>query len=52
MIITQAVFGYPQVYSQSLITVNSWNRDGVSTNLVDTLGIMVYQDTQSLNWIG
>lgn len=52
MIITQAVFGYPQVFSQSLITVNSWNRDGASSNLVDSLGIMVYQDTESLKWIG
>ncbi len=52
MIITQAVFGYPQVYSQSLITVNSWKQDGTSTNLLDTIGIMVYQDTQSLNWLG
>jgi hypothetical protein len=48
MIITQAVFGYPQVYSQSLITIKSLEKDGTSTDLLDSIGIMVYQDAQSL----
>lgn len=52
MIITMAVFGYPQVFSQSLIVVNSWKADGTNNNLIDSVGIMVYSDTQSLKWVG
>ena len=52
MIITMAVFGYPQVFSQSLIVVNSWKVDGTFNNLIDSVGIMVYDDTQSLKWVG
>lgn len=42
-IITQPVFGYPQVYSESLMTVHSWNAQGASQNLADAVGIMIYQ---------
>jgi hypothetical protein len=48
MIISMAVFGYPQVYSQSLMTINSWQANGAFNNLIDSVGIMVYDDTQSL----
>jgi len=41
-IITQPVFGYPQILSESLITVDSWNAAGQSTGLADAVGIMVY----------
>jgi hypothetical protein len=51
MIITQAVYGYPQIHAQSLLTVNSWRADGTSNNLLDSIGIMVYKDTDSLNWV-
>jgi hypothetical protein len=51
MIITQAVYGYPQIHAQSLATVNSWRADGNSNNLLDSIGIMVYKDTDSLNWV-
>jgi hypothetical protein len=52
MIITQAVYDYPEIYSQSLITVNSWKKDGTSSNLIDAVGIMTYKGTQSLKSVG
>ena len=51
-IITQPVFGYPQVFSESLITVKSWNAQGTSLNLADAVGIMVYTGSQALQWVG
>ena len=51
-IITQAVYGYPQVYSESLLTVKGWNAQGQSSGLLDSIGLMVYNGADSLNWVG
>ena len=51
-IITQPVFGYPQVFSESLMTVKSWNAQGQSLNLADAVGIMVYTGSQALQYVG
>ena len=50
-IITQPVFGYPQIYSESLIAVRSWDNNGVSQNAADAIGIMVYTGSQSLQYV-
>lgn len=50
-IITQPVFGYPQVYSESLMTVKSWDSSARSLNGADAVGIMVYTGSQSLQYV-
>lgn len=50
-IITQAVFGWPQVISQSLLTVKSWTNTAQSNNLLDSVGIMVYENADSLKYV-
>jgi len=51
-IITQPVFGYPQVYSESIMTVKSWDASGNSNNIADAVGIMVYSGSQALQYVG
>jgi len=41
-IITQPVFGYPAIFSESLITVESWDSHGTSKNVADAVGLMTY----------
>jgi hypothetical protein len=50
-IITEAVYGYPQVYSESFMVAKSWNPQGQSQNLLDSVGLMVYSQAQSLDWL-
>lgn len=50
-IVSQPVFGYPQVYSESLITVESWDHLGTRKNVADSIGIMVYTGTGSLQYV-
>jgi len=51
MIVTQPVFGYPQVAAENYIVNHSWDNNGTSLGLVDAVGIMVYQGTQSLTYV-
>lgn len=50
-IVTQPVFGYPQIFSESLMTVKSWNTQGASQNVADAVGIMVYTGSQALQYV-
>lgn len=50
-IITQAAFGYPQIYGESLLTVKSWNAQGQNTGLLNSLGLMVYSAHDSLQYV-
>lgn len=47
-IITQPVFGSPAIMSESLITVESWDVHGHSSDIADAIGIMTYTGSQSL----
>ena len=47
-IITQPVFGYPQVPEENYVTNHAWTKEGTSLGLVDRVGIMVYESTGSL----
>jgi len=51
MIVTQPVFGYPQVAAENYIVNHSWDVNGKKLGLTDALGIMVYQGTQSLQYV-
>jgi len=51
MIISQPVYGYPQVQAETDVINASWDSNGVSSNLADTIGLMVYEGTQALNYV-
>jgi len=51
MIVTQPVFGYPQVAAENYIVNHSWDVNSKKLGLVDAVGIMVYQGTQSLQYV-
>eukprot|EP01061_Rhynchopus_euleeides_P041793 TRINITY_DN73075_c0_g1_i1.p1 TRINITY_DN73075_c0_g1~~TRINITY_DN73075_c0_g1_i1.p1 ORF type:complete len:321 (+),score=131.94 TRINITY_DN73075_c0_g1_i1:64-1026(+) len=53
-IITQPVYGYPQVAAENYMVNNGWtNASGswASTGLIDTVGIMLYQDLGALQYV-
>ncbi len=51
IIIGQPTFGYPQVEAEINVINESWNADGSSNNLADSVGLMVYDGTSSLDYV-
>ena len=51
IIISQPVYGYPQVQAETDVINASWDPEGNSANLADSLGLMVYEGTQALNYV-
>jgi len=51
MIVTQPVFGYPQVAAESYVVNHSWDVNGRSLSMADAVGIMVYQGTDALMYV-
>ncbi len=51
IIINQPTFGYPQVLAQNSVINASWNPDSSSNDLADSIGIMVYEGTSSLEYV-
>jgi len=51
MIISQPVYGYPQVQAETDVINASWDPEGNSANLADSIGLMVYEGTQALNYV-
>jgi len=51
MIITQPVFGYPQVAAENYVVNFSWDKNGNSLGGADAVGIMVYEGTGSLQYV-
>jgi len=47
-IITQPTFGFPQITANNFIINNSWDVDGISKNVADTVGIMAYGETTGI----
>ena len=39
-----------QIAAENYVINQSWNANGVSSNMVDTIGIMVYSGATSLDW--
>ena len=50
-IIGQPTFGYPQVQAEIDVINESWNPGGSSNDLADSVGIMVYEGSQSLDYV-
>merc|ERR1719468_907348 len=51
MIVSQPTYGWPQVQAEKDVINASWDSNGKSNNLADSIGLMVYQGTQSLNYV-
>ena len=51
IIISQPVYGNPQVPAESDVINASWDTNGTSNNLANSIGLMVYEGTQSLNYV-
>ena len=51
MIVSQPVYGYPQVKAESDVVNESWDAESHSHGLADSIGLMVYEGTQALNYV-
>jgi len=51
MIISQPTYGYPAIHAEIDLINASWNANGKSSNLADSIGLMVYEGTGSLNYV-
>ena len=51
MIITQPVYGYPQVTAENEMVNEGFTKDGQSNDLVDSVGLMVYSGLTSLQYV-
>jgi hypothetical protein len=51
MIVSQPVYGYPQVQAESDVINASWDTEGNHQGLADSIGLMVYEGTQALNYV-
>merc|ERR1712086_92583 len=51
LIISQPVYGYPQVQAETDVINASWDSNGTSANLANSLGLMVYEGTQALSYV-
>eukprot|EP01084_Bolivina_argentea_P006442 12235_1 len=51
LIITQPVYGFPQVTAENTMVNQGFTKDGKSNGLVDSVGIMEYNGLQSLQYV-
>ena len=51
MIVSQPTYGWPQVQAEMDVINASWDSDGNKKNIADSIGLMVYEGTNSLNYI-
>jgi len=51
IIVSQPTYGYPQVQAEVDVINASWDSKGTSSNLADSIGLMVYEGTQALNYV-
>jgi len=51
MIISQPTYGYPQIEAENDVINESWDKEGNSKNLADSVGLMVYEGSQSLSYV-
>jgi len=50
-LVTQPTYGYPQVQAEIDVINASWNAGGTSNGLADSVGLMVYEGTQALQYV-
>jgi len=51
LLVSQPTYGYPQVKAEIDVINASWKVGGVSNGLADSVGIMVYEGTESLRYV-
>merc|ERR1719225_526194 len=51
IIVSQPTYGYPQVQAEIDVINASWDSEGKSSDLADSVGLMVYEGTQALNYV-
>jgi len=51
MVISQPCYGYPQVQAESDVINAGWNKQGEDQGLIDSIGLMVYNGADSLNYV-
>ena len=51
LIVSQPAYGYPQVPAETEVINASWDTEGHSNNLADSVGLMVYYSTFALNYV-
>jgi len=51
LIVSQPTYGWPQVRAEIDVINASWNKDGSNNGLADSVGIMVYEGAQSLQYV-
>merc|ERR1711874_205150 len=50
-LVTQPTYGYPQIKAEIDVINASWNKGGTSNSLADSVGLMVYEGTQALQYV-
>merc|ERR1719348_2462943 len=51
IIVSQPTYGYPQVQAEIDVINASWDDKGNSKNVADSIGLMVYEGTQALQYV-
>merc|ERR1719361_1375703 len=51
MIIGQPTYGFPAIHAEIDVINASWDENGNNKNLADSIGLMVYEGTNSLNYV-
>merc|ERR1719191_2064082 len=51
MIIGQPTYGFPAIHAEIDVINASWDEKGNNKNLADSIGLMVYEGTNSLNYV-
>jgi len=51
MIVSQPTYGYPQIQAEIDVINGSWKKGGAATGLADSIGLMVYEGTQALQYV-
>merc|ERR1712107_784538 len=51
MIVSQPTYGYPQIQAEIDVINGSWKPGGAATGLADSIGFMVYEGTQALQYV-
>jgi len=51
MIISQPCYGFPQVQAESDVINESWDKEANSKGVADSIGLMVYNGADSLNYV-
>ena len=52
MYVNQPVYGFPNVPAENDVVNESWDKEGNPTGMAQSIGIMAYSGTSSLNYVG